>query len=448
MSKLLSEKNSGLMRFRCISISIIAVLLLLLLGSNLLMLGHFRNQSDREYRVDITRASSELAVHFQDCGDFRFVFERDGDGSFTTNIFPDWDFDFKKYPSLLRVSTFQPEEVINHDYEVREVCGKMVCFEYEIKPDLRPLIYMNIGMGLAIVVTAVVLFYIGNRVLRPFNKMSRYSEELARGNLSTPMKAEKNKFFGKFLWGINMLRDNLESNKERELEMQKDKKTLILSLSHDIKTPLSAIKLYTRALDEDLYDTEEKKKEAISGIAHNASEIEKYVSEIVTASKEDFLDLQVQMQDVYLNGILDRIEVLYKEKFSQLHTDFSISGHTDVLVSADPERLEEVMQNVLENAIKYGDGKKVSISFSDEEDCRLITISNSGCSLKEEEIPHLFESFYRGSNASNVKGSGLGLYIARTLMRMMDGDIFVRILPSVKENHTGDFAVTLVVRKA
>lgn len=448
MSKLLSGKNSGMMRFRCISISIIAVLLLLLLGSNLLMLGHFRNQSDREYRVDIARASSELSVHFQDCGDFQFVFERDGNGSFTTHIFPDWGFDFEKYPSLLRVSTFQPEEVINHDYEVREVCGKMVWFEYEIKPDYRPLIYMNIGMVLSIVVTSFVLFYIGNRVLRPFNKMSRYSEELARGNLSTPMKAEKNKFFGKFLWGINMLRDNLESNKERELELQKDKKTLILSLSHDIKTPLSAIKLYTRALDEELYDTEEKKKEAISGIAHNASEIEKYVSEIVTASKEDFLDLQVQMQDVYLNGILERIEVLYKEKFSQLHTDFSISGHTDVLVSADPERLEEVMQNVLENAIKYGDGEKVAISFSDEEDCRLITISNSGCSLKEEEIPHLFESFYRGSNASNVKGSGLGLYIARTLMRMMDGDIFVRILPSEKENHTGDFAVTLVVRKA
>ena len=266
--------------------------------------------------------------------------------------------------------------------------------------------------------------------------------------LLKPIKAEKNKFFGKFLWGINMLRDNLESNKERELELQKDKKTLILSLSHDIKTPLSAIKLYTKALDEDLYDTEEKKKEAISGIAHNASEIEKYVSEIVTASKEDFLDLQVQVQDVYLNGILDRIEVLYKEKFSQLHTDFSISDHSDVLVSADPERLEEVMQNVLENAIKYGDGKKVSISFSDEEDCRLITISNSGCSLKEEEIPHLFESFYRGSNSVHVKGSGLGLYIARTLMRMMDGDIYVHIISSDKENHTGDFAVTLVVRKA
>lgn len=435
-------------RFRCISIAIIVVFLLFLAACDLLMIRHLQNNSDREYRVDISRACSELSMHFQDSGDFRFSFTREENASFTTHVFPDWDFDITKYPSLLRVSTFQPEEVINHDYEVREVCGKMICFEYEIKPDYRPLIYMNIGMGLAIVTMAFVLFYIGNRVLRPFHKMSRYSEELAKGNLSTPIKAEKNKFFGKFLWGINMLRDNLESNKERELELQKDKKTLILSLSHDIKTPLSAIKLYTRALDEDLYDTEEKKKEAISGIAHNASEIEKYVSEIVTASKEDFLDLQVQIQDVYLNGILERIEVLYNEKFSQLHTAFSISSHEDVLVSADPARLEEVMQNVLENAIKYGDGKKVSISFSDEEDCRLITITNTGCSLKEEELPHLFESFYRGSNASHVKGSGLGMYIARTLMRMMDGDIYARIQSSGKENHTGDFAVTLVVRKA
>ena len=95
-----------------------------------------------------------------------------------------------------------------------------------------------------------------------------------------------------------------------------------------------------------------------------------------------------------------------------------------------------------ENAIKYGDGKWVRISFSDEEDCRLITVTNSGCSVKEDEIPHLFESFYRGSNSEKAPGSGLGLYIARSLMRMMNGDIF-----AAKES-AGDFSVTVVVKKA
>lgn len=98
-------------------------------------------------------------------------------------------------------------------------------------------------------------------------------------------------------------------------------------------------------------------------------------------------------------------------------------------------------QNLLENAIKYGDGKCISIDFSEEEDCRLITVRNSGCSLKQEELINLFDSFYRGSNVGSADGSGLGLYISRQLMQKMDGEVFAEI----KED---DFCATVVVRKA
>lgn len=101
----------------------------------------------------------------------------------------------------------------------------------------------------------------------------------------------------------------------------------------------------------------------------------------------------------------------------------------------------EVLQNLLENAIKYGDGKRISIDFSEEEDCRLLTVRNSGCSLKQEELINLFDSFYRGSNVGSAEGSGLGMYISRQLMRKMDGEVFVEI----KED---DFCATIVARKA
>ena len=85
--------------------------------------------------------------------------------------------------------------------------------------------------------------------------MQSLTEELAKGNLSVPVKAEKSKFLGRFLWGMDMLRETLESNKEKELALQKEKKTLVLSLTHDIRTPLSAIRLYAKALARgSLYD--------------------------------------------------------------------------------------------------------------------------------------------------------------------------------------------------
>ena len=397
---------------------LILILELVLVGvCNYFMLGSLREDAGKQYRVDISRAVTGMK------------------GGLSS------DAAAAQYDSITRISVFDANERVNSDYTVEDVNGTLYRFEYRIRADIRPLILMNIGLCIIVIVNMAVLLYVNRKILRPFNKMTNLSVELARGNLSAPVKEEKNKFFGKFLWGINMLRDNLESNKERELALQKDKKTLILSLSHDIKTPLSAIKLYARALDEDLYNTEEKRREAVAGISHNAAEIEKYVSDIVTASKEDFLNLEVVISEFYMDEVMKRIEVLYREKFSTLRTSFSIEEHSNAVLSGDSARLEEVLQNILENAIKYGDGREVSISFSDEEDCRLITVTNSGCTLSEDEIPHLFESFYRGSNADKVNGSGLGLYIARSLMRMMNGDIFAKI-----EN--GNFAMTVVAKKA
>ncbi len=78
----------------------------------------------------------------------------------------------------------------------------------------------------------------------------------------------------------------------------------------------------------------------------------------------------------------------------------------------------------MENAIKYGDGTHIDISFETEEDSLLICVRNSGCHLSENELTHIFDSFWRGSNVGSNSGSGLGLYICRQLMHKMSGDIF------------------------
>lgn len=80
-------------------------------------------------------------------------------------------------------------------------------------------------------------------------------------------QGRKSRFFGKFLWSLDMLREKLEADKLRRLELEKEKKTLLLSLSHDIRTPLSAIELYTQALEENLYEDEEKGSRRLAGFA-------------------------------------------------------------------------------------------------------------------------------------------------------------------------------------
>lgn len=93
-----------------------------------------------------------------------------------------------------------------------------------------------------------ILAYIQHNILKPFQSLRQVPYELSRGNLAVPIKESRHRYFGKFAWGINMLRENMEQQKQRELALIHDKKTLVLSISHDIKTPLSAIKLYAQAL--------------------------------------------------------------------------------------------------------------------------------------------------------------------------------------------------------
>ena len=344
-----------------------------------------------------------------------------------------------KYRTIVNVEKFDPDKPCRNDYTVESVGGELYRFEYQKYQNKSVLRVFRCCFMLLIALTILLLIYIGRKILAPFVRMNSMTNELAKGNLSVPIKQEKSKYFHKFLWGMDMLREKIEDNKRNELALLKERKLLVLSLSHDIKTPLSAIDLYSKALKMNLYDSEEKKLEAISGIEKNIADIKRYVGEIANASREDFMSLSVENGEVYLSDITKEIEEYYRDKMKTLHIDFDIDKTEDCLVYGDRDRLVEVLQNIIENAIKYGDGERIAVSFSEEENCRLVTVTNTGGSLDEEELLHIFDSFYRGSNSSKESGSGLGLYICRELMHKMDGEVFA----SMGE----EFSVTVVIRK-
>ena len=289
--------------------------------------------------------------------------------------------------------------------------------------------------GMAVILFLVMfafLFYIRQKIILPFYKLSELPYELSKGNLTIPLQENKDKFFGKFVWGMDLLRENLEENKLRELELQKEKKMLLLSLSHDIKMPLSAIKLYAKALSRNLYKEEARKQEIADNINEKVDEIEGYISEIVTASNEDFLHFDMKNGEIYMKEVLEQIREYYADKMSLNQIAFEIGEYRNCLVFGDADHLVEVLQNVIENAIKYGDGRKIWLAMDREEEEYNIRIFNTGCRLEEKELPHLFDSFFRGSNVEKKPGSGLGLYICRQLMHLMEGEITASMLS--KEN--------------
>lgn len=391
-------------------LAVMVVIAAVFIGTNLYM-NTLEYSDGRQYRVEIERAALEIERY----------------GAEQT--------DLTKYPSVIRIVRLENDDEVsffkgeNEAYLIRSIAGEYYRFDYVTRMEtfqnhVRCLV--NAALGAVSLILIAVLAFIKIRIIKPFYQFRELPYELSKGNLAVPLKENKNRFFGRFLWGMDLLRENLEERKMAELQLQKEKKTLILSISHDIKTPLSAIKLYAKALSKNLYEGYEKQMMIAENINRNADEIGAFVSQIIRASNEDFLNLEVETGEFYCSEMVRQVTAYYTEKMSVLKIDFSVATYQDCLLQGDENRAVEVLQNLLENAVKYGDGRRIAIEFSEEENCRLVTVVNSGCTISDMELTHIFDSFWRGSNVGNNSGSGLGLYICRQLMNKMGGEVFAQ----------------------
>ncbi len=405
--------------WRNLFLTVIGVMAVIFPAVNLLLL---RNAPDegRPYRVEINR----LALQIEQEGFERLDLSQ---CEYVYHVEPYGDDDDDFYDS-------------ESDHAIRTINGNLYRFDYVFEnstTNTSMIVFVNTVFIFLSLLVLGLLLYVRAKILRPFDELTKIPYELSKGNLTAPVKEDKNRFFGKFLWGIDLLREKLEQQKQQELELQKEKKTLLLSLSHDLKTPLSAIKLYAKALSKNLYPDAGKQQSIAENINKKADEIEAYVSQIITASREDFLSLDVKKGEFYLSDLVQAIVSYYQEKLALVKTEFIVGEYDDCLLSGDLDRSIEVLQNIMENALKYGDGVRVELVFPEEDSGVLIAVRNSGCTLDDTDLSHIFESFWRGANAAHISGSGLGLYIGRQLMHKMNGEMFA-------ESGDGWMTVTVV----
>ena len=243
------------------------------------------------------------------------------------------------YPNILGIYEYDGSEDFydsDNEYVIRSVNGNTYRIEYTdktiVKNSTLPIAVNTCMGGLCLILTAVLL-YIRKNIVKPFVKVSDLPYELAKGTLTTPVKENKGKYFGKLTWGLDMLRQELEQSRQRDLDRAKKEKTLLLSLSHDIKTPLSAVKLYSKALSKGLYTDSEKQLEAAESINSKADEIEGYVAEMIEELNTDVLTFDFNNTEFYLADVISNISDYYNDKLSVLKTDFTVAEFGNCLIS-------------------------------------------------------------------------------------------------------------------
>ena len=351
------------------------------------------------------------------------------------------EIDLNKYPHITGVYTSDNDDIYesNNPYVISKIHNKIYRIEYK-KPSFYHIIARIILLLLCFMGFSIILMIIIKRqIIKPLDDINQVTRDLAKGNLAVNIPLQKNRYLSDFVWAINMLKDTLTDTRNKELSTQKNQKIMILSLSHDLKTPLSSIKLNAKALEKRLYTDESKRLECIQSISERANEIEGFINQIINTSNQNTINHDLNIKEVFIKDIMDKVYNHYYKQLNDQGTTFTVSQYKNYLLSCDDYKLYECLCNIIENAIKYGDGDKIAITFELMDGYQLINISNTGCNLPPNELNRIFKNFIRGSNSNNIPGNGLGLFICKDLMHRMNGDAYA----SIKDNL---FIATLVVR--
>ena len=301
--------------------------------------------------------------------------------------------------------------------------------EYEYKTSIysKLLLLMNIALTIAAVIILIYGLWIRSRLILPFNDLSDYPERLSKGQLTEKLPEKKDKFFGRYVWSMNMLSDKLERDRQTIGKLSIERQKFVTTLVHGIKTPTASIKLLAEAIATGLYDPEgkinEKDAELAGKIQKNASDIEDLIEKVMEEGTTAVFEYDPEVEPFYREEIIKFIDKEYSNKLRMNRIPYNLKSEGNPIIKSDKDGIFRILRQLMDNAIKYGDGTGITLSLEKNEEGHFITVKNNGEPLPDTEVVFVFNSMWRGSNSSGVSGNGVGLYEARLIARKLGGDI-------------------------
>lgn len=320
-------------------------------------------------------------------------------------------------------------------------------------------LFLFIAMG-------IILYglYIQKNILMPFKNMKDFAAKVAQGKLDEPLEMDRDNMFGAFSESFDIMREELVQAKEREFELQKKERELVASLSHDLKTPVTGIKLAAELMQmrlsiksdsqtegnvagktEAQISTEEQniigfsQKEIANlnadaeGIYKKAEQIDALLADLFTSTLDDLGEFKVYCRDEESGVLADIVKDMDDKTLTVM------SEIPEVIINIDRKRMAQVIGNIISNSYKYAN-TKIDIQFGISGKYLEMLIKDYGPGVPTAELDLITNKFYRGKDWQDTDkdGHGLGLYIAKSLMNKMSGDLIV-------ESDGKGFAVTLVI---
>ncbi len=276
--------------------------------------------------------------------------------------------------------------------------------------------------GVCVLFVAVTSAYCWIVVIKPFHKLTDFAERVALGDLDTPLEYDRVNWFGKFTWAFDSMRREIQRARSCEKEAIENNKTVIASLSHDIKTPVASIRAYAEALELGMDADPEKRGRYISVMIRKCDEVSKLTEDMLTHSLSDLDKLKMSPEVFELNSFLSKTLDDISADDGMVRFE-KTSYHLDVY--ADRGRTAQIAENLVNNAAKYAK-TPVDVTVTREERMAVMRFRDYGGGIPDEDMPFVLNKFYRGKNSADEKGAGLGLFIVRYIAEQSGGSVSLK----------------------
>ena len=284
---------------------------------------------------------------------------------------------------------------------------------------------------LILLFTAVMLsVWLYQGIVSPLRKLQIAAQNIRDGNLDFVLEAESNDEIGELSRDFEEMRKRLKESAEEKLASETENRELVRNISHDLKTPITAIKGYAEGIIDGVADTPEKQEKYVRTILNKATEMTTLLNELTIYSQIDTNRIPYNFAKLnateYFNDCAEEIGMDLENKGIRFRSFCDVPPDMDII--ADPEQLSRVIHNIINNSVKYMDKSDglISLRVRDVGDFVQVEIEDNGKGIGVHELPYIFDRFYRTDESRNsaTGGSGIGLSIAKKIIEDHGGKIW------------------------
>ncbi|MEY8354730.1 HAMP domain-containing sensor histidine kinase [Lachnospiraceae bacterium 54-53] len=287
------------------------------------------------------------------------------------------------------------------------------------------LIYVVFGIG----IFTVTFLILQEKSMRYISRISDAMHSISEGDLNVTVDIEGDDEFSVMAASLNKMVGDLKGLMDKEREAERTKNELITNIAHDLRTPLTSIIGYLELLSGDTHLSPEVRKKYI-GIAYvKTKRLEKLIEDLFGFTKLNYGKISMHVARVDVVKLLSQLLEEFYPSFVDKNLSYELQSNVPAqMISADGNLLARLFDNLINNAIKYGaDGKRILVKVHGGEELVTIQVVNFGYVIPADELPLIFNKFYRveQSRSTNTGGTGLGLAIAKNIVDMHGGTIDV-----------------------